>query len=444
LKDTNYNPGLDPSPITSYAILTCTNRWTASLPFVNESGEIDAEFAVGNDGSCYVPQGFWDVFALTNAPGQTNTFTFMNSPIPWPNTCYLTNAGVKWLYQYPYGSPNIAVSGDDDGFTYSSVAIGLDGTVYVVSDIGQLFALNPANGALEWVSAVLPDFNYVGGQNLSSPAIGSDGTVYYGQTIDFFAVDPTCPATNGVMQYKWVYTSSYTNADGSGLECFCWAPVIGSDGTIYVETMGIDPGNSRLYAFDPKTGVPKWINTVGGPSDAYPEYQYKRGSLAVAADGEIYLADLGGTFYSFCPNGGTNYAYQPTDQHGDHLTGLNSPLVGPDGTIYVEAADSTYGNFVFAFAGPSPVACSSWPEHGKNARRSPSVALAQAASSAYSTNSFQFAVSGISNMPVCICASSNLAIWTNISQITLPAGATNFVDKGAGNYQARFYMAKPQ
>ena len=35
---------------------------------------------------------------------------------------------------------------------YSSPAVGADGTVYVNSDDGNLFALNPADGSLKWVT----------------------------------------------------------------------------------------------------------------------------------------------------------------------------------------------------------------------------------------------------------------------------------------------------
>ncbi|MDP6034719.1 MAG: PQQ-binding-like beta-propeller repeat protein, partial [Verrucomicrobiota bacterium] len=53
----------------------------------------------------------------------------------------------------------------------SSPAIGSDGTVYVGSDDNKLYALNPKSGAKLW------EFE-TGGFVDSSPAIGSDGTVY--------------------------------------------------------------------------------------------------------------------------------------------------------------------------------------------------------------------------------------------------------------------------
>jgi outer membrane protein assembly factor BamB len=54
----------------------------------------------------------------------------------------------------------------------SSPAIGSDGTVYVGSTDGKLYAVTPA-GMLKWAFAT-------GNSIESSPAIGSDGTLYVG------------------------------------------------------------------------------------------------------------------------------------------------------------------------------------------------------------------------------------------------------------------------
>ena len=55
----------------------------------------------------------------------------------------------------------------------SSPAIGSDGTVYVGSDDNKLYAINGKSGVKLW------EFETGGGVD-SSPAIGSDGTVYVG------------------------------------------------------------------------------------------------------------------------------------------------------------------------------------------------------------------------------------------------------------------------
>jgi len=57
----------------------------------------------------------------------------------------------------------------------SSPAIGSDGTVYVGSDDNKLYAINGKTGDKLW------EFE-TGGDVESSPAIGSDGTVYVGSS----------------------------------------------------------------------------------------------------------------------------------------------------------------------------------------------------------------------------------------------------------------------
>ena len=59
------------------------------------------------------------------------------------------------------------------GIVESSPAIGSDGTVYVGSVKGNLYAINGKTGAKLW------EFETESGVR-SSPAIGSDGTVYVG------------------------------------------------------------------------------------------------------------------------------------------------------------------------------------------------------------------------------------------------------------------------
>ena len=59
------------------------------------------------------------------------------------------------------------------GFVLSSPAIGSDGTVYVGSRDKKLYAINGKSGVKLWEFVT-------GDVVLSSPAIGSDGTVYVG------------------------------------------------------------------------------------------------------------------------------------------------------------------------------------------------------------------------------------------------------------------------
>jgi hypothetical protein len=82
------------------------------------------------------------------------------SPKPEPTKAKAT-AGVK-LWEFETGP-----------IVHSSPAIGSDGTVYVGSDDKKLYAINGKSGVKLW------EFE-TGSYVYSSPAIGSDGTVYVG------------------------------------------------------------------------------------------------------------------------------------------------------------------------------------------------------------------------------------------------------------------------
>jgi subtilisin family serine protease len=149
---------------------------------------------------------------------------------------------------------------------------------------------------------------------------------------------------------------------------------------------------------------------------------------------------MGGAVYSLAPNGTTNWMYQTLSY------GFLPPVIGPDGTIYVASYADTS---IFAFAGSSPVACSGWPQFQRNSRHTGAVAYAGVSNPIMRTNGFQMAITGVTNMPVCDCASSDLEHWTNISHIAIgpgtnEIGTTNYVDTGATNYDYRFYRAFPQ
>ena len=62
---------------------------------------------------------------------------------------------------------------ETEGWVTSSPAIGSDGTVYVGSLDKKLYAINGKSGEKKW------EFK-TGDEVFSSPAIGSDGTVYVG------------------------------------------------------------------------------------------------------------------------------------------------------------------------------------------------------------------------------------------------------------------------
>ncbi len=140
---------------------------------------------------------------------------------------------------------------ETEGGIVSSPAIGSNRTIYVGSNDGNLYAINP-NGSLRW------KFPTKGAVH-SHPAIGSDGTIYIGSWDHFlYAINP-----DGTLKWNFL-TGGAINA----------SPALGVDGTIYIGSR-----DKYLYALNPN-GLLKWKFETKGELFATP---------AIGADGTIYV-----------------------------------------------------------------------------------------------------------------------------------------------------------
>ncbi len=183
-------------------------------------------------------------------------------------------------------------TGDELG---SSPAIGSDGTVYIGSLDWRLYATNP-DGTEKW--------NFTTGNRvISSPAIGSDGTVYVGSN------DHRLYAINPDGTEKWNFTTGNRVIS---------SPAIGSDGIIYV---GSD--NNRLYAINPNGTLKWWFKIVG----------WVLSSPAIGSDGTVYIGSNSHRLYAINPNGTLKWWFNT----GEWVK--SSPAIGSDGTVYIGSND---------------------------------------------------------------------------------------------------------
>jgi YVTN family beta-propeller protein len=180
----------------------------------------------------------------------------------------------------------------------SSPAVGDDGTAYTVTD-AALVAVD-ANGSEEWRLA--PWIGYW----CSSPAIGSDNTLYLSSSV---ATDES-------------YLCAIQSDGNPGWSLFLrgWqpgTPVVGSDGCIYVSCSGV------LHAVNPDGGE-RWQASGGG------------GALAIGSDGTIYSS--GGYFVGIAATssaGSTRWYYEGLG--GD--VGFTGVSLASDGTVYAGGTD---------------------------------------------------------------------------------------------------------
>ena len=209
-----------------------------------------------------------------------------------------------WYALSPQGA--ILWTVDVPGLTdFGMPAIGADGTLYFGSERGSrgiLVAVNPG-GSIRWI---LDDLDAIS----SSPALGPNGTIHVAGGRQVHAVDPQ----GGI---RWTYETPIRNFTFS-------SPAVASDGTIYV---GGD--DHALHAID-RDGSPRWTFKTGDLIRTAP---------SIGADGTIYVPSYDGRLYAVDPDGSERWSVvviRPVEGFEGSSTQVNSsPSIGPDGAIYV-------------------------------------------------------------------------------------------------------------
>jgi outer membrane protein assembly factor BamB len=180
-----------------YAIDSATGleRWhTEALGYINSSPSVDT------DGSVYIGSSN-GLYAIT------------------------PNGLVRWVYR------------TSQPIAFSSPAIDVVGTLYVGAG-DQLLAIDLL-GRLLWHAPCLP-----GGQINSSAAIGADGTVYVQAILPngTYSAGVCAVDSNGVG--RWLYPTQFGGVGGPQVS----SPAIGLEGTLYVASP-----DGTLYAFTSTT-----------------------------------------------------------------------------------------------------------------------------------------------------------------------------------------------
>jgi outer membrane protein assembly factor BamB len=196
----------------------------------------------------------------------------------------------------------------------------VDGTVYVGSDDGNVYALDASSGTEEWSFTT-------GGQVASAPTV-VDGTVYVGSTDNnVYALD----AATG--NEEWSYSTGNDVKESS--------PTV-ADGTVYIGST-----DNNVYALDSADGSKQWSYSTGGSLYSSP----------TVADGTVYIGsyDNNKVHALDADDGSKQWSYS-TGANVD-----NAPTVA-DGTVYIGsrdnnlyALDASTGNEEWSFTAGSSV-----------------------------------------------------------------------------------------
>jgi len=235
------------------------------------------------------------VDGITSAPAEVVVNSATLSAGPWTkfhadvrNTGYGGGAGATGTVKWHFGLGN--------AYAWSTPAIGSDGSLYIGTN-SSFVAVNP-DGTQKWVFSL-------GNIFLGSPAVATDGTVYAGAENGlFYAFTPTGSV-------KWSFKTN------NGIQA---SPTIAADGTVYIGSY-----DGKLYALTP-SGALKWSYNTGYPIFSCP---------AIGADGTIYVgAGTNKYLHALNPDGTVKWTFK--NAGGDTA---ESPCIGSDGTIYINSND---------------------------------------------------------------------------------------------------------
>jgi outer membrane protein assembly factor BamB len=218
----------------------------------------------------------------------------------------------------------------------STPAIDKDGTIYLLTTPGTLFAINP-NGTKKW------QYETGTGDNLASfwvsPLIGPDGDIYFGASDKVFAL-----RKDGSLKWKTTIVGKVNGSPNftpevilqSGTERLCIINPINGDASRYFAT-----GDPILPPAVAEDGTFYWPSQDGvlfaDRLDVGFLWNFPAGppifSPSIGIDGSIYFR-TNNKLYALWPNGTLKWSV--------YFEGTSLPAIGWDGTLYLGSTDKTF------------------------------------------------------------------------------------------------------
>jgi outer membrane protein assembly factor BamB len=198
------------------------------------------------------------------------------------------------------------VKGQQVDWWEGPVAIGPDGVLYAGNTGGTAYAIKP-NGRPLWTFTA-------GGSLWTTPAF-SRGSSYWG------SLDLNIYKLNGSGRPVW-----HTFTPGFVIS----SPAIGSDGTVYVGSF-----DSKLYALDPSTGKPHWTFETTDHIYSSPALGQDRAGHTNA----IYIASTDGSVYALGTDGRLRWRYDAGDPIRSSPVLGAAPGAGHHEVLYVGSSN---------------------------------------------------------------------------------------------------------